>query len=115
MSQTWDENDVAQLRRLKKEGLYPGEIFNYFKGKYSIDAINSRVRRLDIIEAVRDEQPAVSASPQSWPTETMCRWPIGHPGEGGFRFCCKKSQPKKPYCAEHVVMAYRQKSETAAD
>jgi GcrA cell cycle regulator len=47
-------------------------------------------------------------------TEQMCRWPIGHPGEPSFRFCCKKAEPGRPYCIEHCSMAYRPKDTAAA-
>ncbi|MDG1857938.1 MAG: GcrA family cell cycle regulator [Emcibacteraceae bacterium] len=40
-------------------------------------------------------------------TESMCKWPIGHPGEVHFHFCGKPSQPKFPYCANHCVEAYQ--------
>lgn len=35
-----------------------------------------------------------------------CCWPIGEPGKPGFRFCEAKSAPGKPYCADHVKIAY---------
>ncbi|MCC3860246.1 GcrA family cell cycle regulator [Pseudemcibacter aquimaris] len=40
-------------------------------------------------------------------TESMCKWPIGHPGEPDFHFCGKPSQPTFPYCANHCVEAYQ--------
>jgi GcrA cell cycle regulator len=40
-------------------------------------------------------------------TESMCKWPIGHPGEANFHFCGKPSQPTFPYCANHCVEAYQ--------
>jgi len=44
-----------------------------------------------------------------------CTWPLGHPGDSGFRFCGKRPLPGKPYCSEHAAMAYvRPKSHNAA-
>ena len=40
-------------------------------------------------------------------TESMCKWPIGHPGEENFHFCGKPSQPAFPYCSNHCVEAYQ--------
>ena len=35
-----------------------------------------------------------------------CEWPIGHPEEQSFHFCCKKRFDNKPYCLEHCAIAY---------
>jgi hypothetical protein len=39
-------------------------------------------------------------------TGPTCSWPIGHPGEKTFHFCTAKPVGGKPYCAEHVALAY---------
>lgn len=40
-------------------------------------------------------------------TDKMCKWPIGHPGENGFRFCGSTSRDGSPYCEGHAQMAYQ--------
>lgn len=35
-----------------------------------------------------------------------CCWPIGDPGTKDFHFCGAKAVPGKPYCLEHVQVAY---------
>ena len=35
-----------------------------------------------------------------------CCWPIGEPGESGFRFCNELIVEGKPYCPEHCDTAY---------
>ena len=35
-----------------------------------------------------------------------CRWPIGDPKEPDFRFCGCSALPGRPYCAEHMAIAY---------
>ncbi len=36
-----------------------------------------------------------------------CQWPIGDPGTEGFRFCGSvEVVPGRPYCAEHMIIAY---------
>lgn len=35
-----------------------------------------------------------------------CCWPIGEPGTPSFRFCDAVAVPGKPYCEEHVQVAY---------
>ena len=40
--------------------------------------------------------------------ESMCRWPIGDPGQSEFRFCGAKKLPGQgPYCACHAGIAYQ--------
>lgn len=35
-----------------------------------------------------------------------CRWPIGDPGEPGFRFCEAPAVEGRPYCGAHSAKAY---------
>lgn len=35
-----------------------------------------------------------------------CCWPLGEPGQPGFRFCEAGSAPGRPYCPEHADVAY---------
>ncbi len=35
-----------------------------------------------------------------------CLWPIGEPGTRSFHFCDSPSEPGKPYCCEHIKLAY---------
>lgn len=46
-----------------------------------------------------------------------CCWPIGEPGQPGFRFCSADALTGKPYCADHAAVAYvkaRDRREDAA-
>lgn len=40
-------------------------------------------------------------------TDKMCKWPIGHPGDDGFRFCGNQSRDGSPYCEGHAQLAYQ--------
>lgn len=40
-------------------------------------------------------------------TDKMCKWPIGHPGEPGFRLCGRPSAEGGPYCQAHAELAYQ--------
>jgi GcrA cell cycle regulator len=61
----------------------------------------------------RPSSPAPAPAPRP-PVETRaleysnqsCMWPVGHPGEPGFRFCGDRALMGKPYCAEHCAVAY---------
>jgi GcrA cell cycle regulator len=35
-----------------------------------------------------------------------CCWPIGEPGTREFRFCDVPSEPGRPYCEDHIKVAY---------
>ncbi|HQT79908.1 MAG TPA: GcrA family cell cycle regulator [Rhodopila sp.] len=55
--------------------------------------------------------PVARLVPQPAPVQVRrsnvaCCWPIGEPGTKGFRFCDESSIPGKPYCDEHVRLAY---------
>jgi GcrA cell cycle regulator len=50
-------------------------------------------------------------------TAKSCCWPIGEPGQAGFRFCTSEAIVGKPYCPEHAAVAYvkaRDRREDAA-
>jgi GcrA cell cycle regulator len=66
---------------------------------------------------------AVAPAPmvvRSFPRMTAaraCCWPIGEPGQPGFRFCSAEAITGKPYCPEHAAVAYvkaRDRREDAA-
>ena len=35
-----------------------------------------------------------------------CCWPMGEPGTREFRFCDVPSEPGRPYCEDHIKVAY---------
>ncbi|MFQ5625972.1 MAG: GcrA family cell cycle regulator [Methyloligellaceae bacterium] len=39
--------------------------------------------------------------------ETICRWPIGDPGDEDFHFCGRHSDAGTPYCDYHSRIAYQ--------
>jgi GcrA cell cycle regulator len=49
--------------------------------------------------------PVVRAFPRLGPIRACC-WPIGEPGQPGFRFCSGDALTGKPYCADHAAVAY---------
>lgn len=40
-------------------------------------------------------------------TERTCKWPIGDPATDDFFFCGLACSPGKPYCEEHVAVAFQ--------
>ncbi len=62
------------------------------------------------------QPPVVRAFPRLSSTRSCC-WPIGEPGQPGFRFCSAEAIVSKPYCPEHAAVAYvkaRDRREDAA-
>lgn len=52
--------------------------------------------------------PAAGAQVRYFPRASLrsCCWPIGEPGQREFRFCSAEATPGKPYCPDHVAVAY---------
>jgi GcrA cell cycle regulator len=46
------------------------------------------------------------AAPPTGRARLDCCWPLGEPGTKTFRFCDEGALPGKPYCEEHVKLAY---------
>ena len=67
---------------------------------------------------VRSFPPSAARPVFSRPgSQKSCCWPIGEPGQSGFRFCSAEAWMGKPYCAEHAALAYvkaRDRREDAA-
>ena len=42
--------------------------------------------------------------------ENTCKWPIGHPNEGGFYFCGRTSLKDFSYCKLHLLYAFQPKN-----
>jgi GcrA cell cycle regulator len=69
-----------------------------------------------VLAAVSPRAPVVRSFPRLSPARACC-WPIGEPGQPGFRFCSAEALGGKPYCPEHAAVAYvkaRDRREDAA-
>jgi GcrA cell cycle regulator len=59
----------------------------------------------------------VAVAPRPYGRVVTCCWPIGEPGTREFHFCDVPSEPGRPYCEDHVKVAYvkiRDRREDAA-
>jgi GcrA cell cycle regulator len=66
--------------------------------------------------AVPPHRP-VAVAPRPYGRIVTCCWPIGEPGTREFHFCDVPSEPGRPYCEDHVKVAYvkvRDRREDAA-
>ncbi len=120
---TWTPERVAEVTRLWNEGLTTAEI-----GKrigVSKNAVVGKAHRLGLPprpspikrgKRPRARPPATmprtAARPRPAPVfavgNAACKWPIGHPGDPGFRFCGDPALVGKPYCQDHYLKAYIQ-------
>ena len=119
----WTQERVEMLTRLWAEGLSARMIAGRLGG-VTRNAVIGKAHRLSLQrgtvlprpEPVPErpiiEEPAMALSPdvKSW----MCRWPLDEAGRLGLHICGKTAQPGRPYCAEHLTLAYLQKKRTAA-
>jgi GcrA cell cycle regulator len=48
----------------------------------------------------------VPVPPRPYGRVVTCCWPLGEPGTREFRFCDVPSEPGRPYCEDHVRVAY---------
>lgn len=105
MTWTWTPEHIEMLTRLWNDGLSTAQI-----GKMlgvSKNAVVGKAHRLQL--AVRNSPIQRKEGAQIIElTANCCRWPEGHPGQPGFRFCGKQALPGKPYCPEHAARAYTQ-------
>lgn len=126
----WTDDRVEKLRELWDKGLSASQIAKELAEGVTRNAVIGKAHRMGLAsrpspvksdpakraaaakKKVEKKSP-VKATPSSGKvtildlTESMCKWPIGHPGEPGFHFCGKPSQPTFPYCASHCVEAYQ--------
>lgn len=120
MESIWNPERIAQLTELWNQGLSTAEIGrrigvtkNAVVGKAHRLLLTPRpspLKRRPGPRVQKAVKPRVIAL-----TGPSCSWPIGHPGDKGFRFCDAQPVPGKPYCAEHAQMAYiRPKNSSAA-
>lgn len=80
-----------------------------------ITTVKAEVHQLDLIaaEIKKESKPKKTKIDFTAPVElpkrrsmSDCCWPIGDPGTKDFHFCGAKAVPGKPYCLEHVQIAY---------
>ena len=129
----WTEDRVEKLRELWDKGLSASQIAKELAEGVTRNAVIGKAHRMGLAsrpspvksdpakraaasakkKAAPKKEPAKAAAPINGKisildlTESMCKWPIGHPGEENFHFCGKPSQPTFPYCASHCVEAYQ--------
>ncbi|MDG1727324.1 MAG: GcrA family cell cycle regulator [Emcibacteraceae bacterium] len=131
----WTDDRVEKLRELWDKGLSASQIANELAEGVTRNAVIGKAHRMGLasrpspVKSDPAKRAAAAAAkkkaavPKKAPaskvtstggkvsildlTESMCKWPIGHPGEANFHFCGKPSQPTFPYCANHCVEAYQ--------
>jgi GcrA cell cycle regulator len=114
METTWTQERIELLTQLWDEGIPSAEIGR--RMGLTKNAVIGKVHRIALSPRVVTAKPAPrNVFEFNGPS---CLWPIGHPGDPDFHFCCARPLPSKPYCADHAARAYlrpkeQQKSEAA--
>ena len=125
---SWTEEKVEKLKKLWAEGLTTGEIGRALD--MSKNAVVGKAHRLGLESRpspIKRDEESISKkedsklkkanfSKQAKSVEDFvtltdltlhsCRWPIGDPKDKEFHFCGKEAILGKPYCAEHIMVAY---------
>ena len=112
VSMEWTAERVERLKELWGEGLSARQIAETL-GHVTRNAVIGKAHRLGLsTRSVPSKPPIAMLNPV---TDRLCQWPIGNPGEVGFRFCGQQAEPGRPYCGQHCSMAYRQTSDSSAN
>ncbi|MBT5072546.1 MAG: global cell cycle regulator GcrA-like protein [Kordiimonadaceae bacterium] len=128
----WTDDRVEKLRELWDKGLSASQIAKELAEGVTRNAVIGKAHRMGLAsrpspvksdpakiaaaaakKKIAPKKASMKVPPTSGKisildlTESMCKWPIGHPGEENFHFCGKPSQPAFPYCANHCIEAYQ--------
>ena len=106
---TWEPERVCHLELLVQSGVYSYSEIGQAMGITKNQAIGKAMR--SGITGPRSVGPRTFPSkPEDrveWPEAGHCAFPIGHPRQPGFCFCCEKIEGIGPYCPTHHKLAYR--------
>ena len=131
----WTEERVELLTKLWAEGLSASQIARSL-GDVTRNAVIGKIHRLGLsgrATPTRSERPRHTARRKSASKpvlvepelieeavladgnfatvltlkDSMCKWPIGHPGSSEFHFCGRKTEAGISYCDAHVRVAYQ--------
>lgn len=97
-----DRKEAAARARVTKANRTNGS-----EGGAGVVATARRVTQA--VEHQRREPTPKPAPPPPPPKPVYrgaCCWPLGDPGEPGFRFCGDPALLGRPYCEEHSALAY---------
>ncbi len=117
---TWTDDRIKKLKELWEKGLTASQISQELGG-ITRNAVIGKAHRLGLsgrpspvksttkrtTSKKKAKEPEAELVTLLTLTEHMCKWPIGHPGDDGFHFCGKDSEPGQPYCQDHADQAYQ--------
>ena len=106
----WTPERVERLKQLWAKGLPARQIAQELGG-VTRNAVIGKAHRIGLSSRpspIKRGTPAVAATLVE--SESVCQWPIGHPGQKDFHFCNAPVEAGRPYCPEHCHMAYRRSS-----
>lgn len=119
----WSDDRIATLKKLWDKGLSASQIAAELAEGITRNAVIGKAHRLGLKSrpspVKSDSSKPKKVVPREIPiegdtnvalldlTESICKWPIGHPGEEVFHFCGAPSASGVPYCEKHCAMAYQ--------
>jgi GcrA cell cycle regulator len=106
---TWEPERVCRLELLVQSGVYSYSEIGQAMGITKNQAIGKAQR--SGITGPRSKGPTKPAPEPhrqaEFPPADCCVFPLGHPRQPGFHFCCAKIEGVGPYCPTHHKLAYR--------
>ena len=109
----WNDENIKILKNMYTIGAPARDIAD--KLGTTRNAVIGKANRLKLSTSKHDkEKPKKVKKPITitYPDDSFCQWPSGHPDEDDFQFCGKPAQDKLPYCEAHCNVAYRRVSPT---
>lgn len=109
----WTKERTATLVDMWNKNQGAGEMQQVLGVSYN--SVRSKLKRLREAGVIKPRRPAAPPSKQSDAhapagstglraiVADQCRWPIGDPRDENFKFCGRKRETGKPYCAEHAL------------
>jgi GcrA cell cycle regulator len=108
VSPVWPPERIAHLSLLVQTGDFStreiGQALHTTK-----NAIIGKAHRLGLTgPRMKGPKPKPPESkPVEWPAPGRCVFPIGHPRQPGFCFCCEPVEEGHHYCQDHHQLTYR--------
>jgi GcrA cell cycle regulator len=105
MSFSWTPDNTEILKSMLSESTPLPEIAS--KLGTTTSSVEHKARRLRKTErSPSKETKSRRVSPMARSERRGCSWPIGHPGDKDFHFCGAKAVVGRPYCDEHLGIAF---------
>ena len=115
-SQPWSDDEIRLLKLLHSNGRTARKIadalYNAGFPPRTRNAVIGQLQRAGLSQArKRHTKQQTRGLISVAGSAKHCQWPHGDPKDSDFRYCGASVTPGRPYCAEHMAIAYVQKGQ----